>query len=198
MTDKTNKTRRCWPTFLGGAAATLIIVCIVVLYREYDNIGKPQVLNNGDAHVRFLERGVPVPNSAKDLYYFYLEGFTNYREYFSFSTDLSDARAVAQTCAKRVVKNPIFTNNIQSTQWFVNDGPGHDNPKWKTPLWNLNSVKNGELFEDKQLFVLVDIDNSRVYISTWGNFDQSEKFPFGIPRLSPDMAWYLNQCLEKK
>jgi len=198
MKDNSSKLRRPWPMFLAGIATVLLILGGVILYREYDGIGKPEVLQDGFAHVRCLERGVPIPNSAKDVYYFYLEGFVNYREYFAFTVAPSEAHDVAQACAKRVTTNPTFTSGKESAQWFVNGGPGHDHSKWTTPLWDLNTVTNGELFEKGQLFVLVDTGKSRVYIATWGDFAQSEKFAFGIPRLSSGMAWYLSERLKEK
>jgi len=184
--------------FLAGIATALLILGGVALYREYDSIAGPEVLQDGLAHVRCLERGVPIPNSAKDVYYFYLEGFVNYREYFAFTVAPSEVHDVAQACAKRVAANPTFTNGTESAQWFVNGGPGHGHSKWPTPLWDLNSVKNGEMFEKGQLFVLVDTDKNRVYIATWGDFTESEKFAFGIPRLSSGMAWYLSERLKDK
>ena len=69
--------------------------------------------------------------------------------------------------AQRTTNAPSFVAGTQSEHYSINEGPEHWGPEWEDPLWDISSVKIGQVFEIRYLFVLVDTDRSRVFISTW-------------------------------
>jgi uncharacterized protein with LGFP repeats len=91
----------------------------------------------------------------------------DHTEYIAFSTAPADAMRAAVAYARRATNSPTFAAGTKSEYRFINEGPGHWGPEWATPLWDITTITNGQVFEIRHLFVLVDSDKSRVYISTW-------------------------------
>ncbi len=170
MNDQPHKPRRRWPAFLLGVVLTLVLVGIVSFFmafaRGMASWGTPVVMTDEAVRSRLEERGVHLPASANHLYHS-IAGFVDHTEYIAFSTAPDDAMPTAIAFAQRATNAPIFTVGTQSEYSFINDGPGHWGPEWASPLWSIAAVTNGQVFEIRYMFVLVDTDKNRVYISTW-------------------------------
>ena len=170
MNDTRQTPRRRWPAFLAGVTATLFLVGIVhfglTFARGMASWGHPVVVSDEAVRSRLVERGVNLPVSAHHLYHS-IAGFVDHTEYIAFSAAPSDAMPTALAFARRATNSPSFTPVTKSKHRFINDGPKYWGPEWATPLWDITTVTNGQMFEMRHLFIVVDTDKSRVYISTW-------------------------------
>ena len=170
MSDIQQSPRRRWPAFIAGVIVTLILTGIVHFCLTFAsgmaNWGQPVVASDEAVRSRLAARGVDLPASAHHLYHS-LAGFVDHNEYIAFSTAPADAMPVAMAFAQRATNSPSFRPGTKSEHSFINDGPRCWGPKWATSLWDITTVTNGQMFEMRHLFVLVDTDKSRVYISTW-------------------------------
>lgn len=110
--------------------------------------------------------GVSLPASATDLYYAFQPQFSDHLDtWISFSATSADCIIVAQAVASKKVANPVFISGTRSQRDNVTGGPAYHQPKYASKYWNLSAVTHGSMFECKGLFVLVDTDKNKVYIS---------------------------------
>jgi hypothetical protein len=162
--------RRRWPAFLAGVIVALAIVGIAHLFqnlgRGMASWGQPVVVSDEAVRSRLENSGVDLPESAHHLYHA-IAAFVDHTEYIAFSTAPADAMPTAIAFAKRATNSPSFTQGTRSSHSFINDGPSSFGAEWESPLWDIATVTNGQILELEHLFILVDTDKSRVYISTW-------------------------------
>jgi hypothetical protein len=110
--------------------------------------------------------GVTLPASASNLYYALQPQFSdNLDTWISFSADRADCMATAKAVSGSKAIAPVFTPGTRSKSDAVTGGPAYHHAEYATPLWDLSTVKNGTMLETKGLFVLVDLDVDKVYIS---------------------------------
>jgi hypothetical protein len=170
MNVVSTKQRRRWPWFLAGVLLTLLLTGATVLIMDVGRglaaWGTPQVITDEAVRARLTERGVKLPPTAHKLYHS-IAGFVDHSEYIAFSATPDECLAAAVAYAKRSSDRPEFKDGIRSQYDFINEGPGHWGDEWKTPLWDIQGVINGRVYEERHLFVLIDTDASRVFISTW-------------------------------
>lgn len=170
MNDAFLGTRRRWPAFIAGVIVALIVAGLfhsgLVFKRGMASWGKPVVVSDEAVRSRIAGCGVDLPVSAHHLYHA-IAGFMDHTEFIAFSTAPSDAMPTALAFAQRATNAPFFTPGAKSKYGFINDGPGSLGPEWATQLWDISAVTNGQVFEIRQLFILVDAEKSRVYIARW-------------------------------
>ena len=170
MKNIQHKPRRLWPVFLAGVIVTLTLVGIAHFFQQLGrgmaSWGQPVVVTDEAVRTRLANSGVDLPASAHHLYHA-IAGFTDHTEYIAFSTAPSDAMPTAIAFAQSATNSPSFTQGTKSKHSFINDGPRSLGSEWDSPLWDITTVTNGQVFELEHLFILVDTDKSRVYISTW-------------------------------
>lgn len=168
--NQPDKPKRRWPAFLAGAITSLLVIVIIIGLKfvagSLANFGGPRVLTDAAVRARIEERGVTLPASAGSLYHS-IVAFVDHTEFIGFTTAPEDAMPVAIAFARRATNSPAFVPGTRSEHSFVNKGPAGWGPEWASALWDISSVTNGRVFEIRHLFVLVDTDKSRVYISTW-------------------------------
>lgn len=118
------------------------------------------------ARTQITANGLSLPASATDLYYAFQPQFSDHLDtWVSFSASQADCRSVAQAVASKMVATPVFTSGTRSKHKNVTGGPAYHHPKYTSIYWNLSTVTNGSMFECKGLFVLIDTDKNKVYIS---------------------------------
>ena len=170
MNEKTNKPRSRWLAFLAGALVTLAIVCVVSIASKFSQglaqWGRPIVCSDDAVRNRFAERGINLPTSAHHLYHA-IAGFVDHSEFIGFSTAPEDTLPCAISYAKQRTNSPTFVTGTRSKYDFINKGPQIWGKQWATPLWDITTVTNGQLFEVEHTFILVDTDKNRIYIATW-------------------------------
>jgi hypothetical protein len=118
------------------------------------------------ARGRILSNGVKLPGSATNLYYAFQPQFADYLDtWISFTATPADCMGVVQALARSKTNAPAFVSGTRSRDDAVTGGPAYHHPEFASPCWDLSSVTNGTMFETKALFVLIDNDKHRVYIS---------------------------------
>ena len=162
--------RRRWPWFITGFVISLIVtitaIRISAYVRRLGAWGMPQVTSDNAVRARLDGRGVLLPESAHHLYHA-IAGFVDHEEYIAFSAPYNDCMSSAMKYARRQTNEPIFSKGTKSEYEFINEGPAHWGTEWATPLWDIHNVKSGLVFEERHVFVMVDTDSNRVFISTW-------------------------------
>ncbi len=119
---------------------------------------------NARSHIE--SSGVKLPASATDLYYAYQPQFADYLDtWISFTATAADCKSVAESLAGSKTSRPTFVSGTRSQSVAVTGGPAYHHPEFATTRWDLSTVTNGTVFETKGLFVLIDNDKSRIYIS---------------------------------
>jgi uncharacterized protein with LGFP repeats len=155
---------------LAGAITALLVTGgvfgILNIAKGFDKFGSPRVMTDDVVRTQIEGRGVELPASAGKLYYS-IAGFVDQTEFIAFTTAPTDVMQSAISFAQQATNVPVFKSGSKSEYSFINDGPKGWGPEWATPLWDISSVKNGQMFEIRHMFILVDTDNSRVYISMW-------------------------------
>ena len=110
--------------------------------------------------------GVTLPSSASNLYYANQPQFSdNLDTWISFSANSGDCMTTAKAFAVGKTIALVFNPGTRSKSDAVTGGPAYHHAEYATPLWDLSTVKNGTMIETKGLFVLVDLDANKVYIS---------------------------------
>jgi hypothetical protein len=118
------------------------------------------------ARSKIVSSGVTLPASATNLYYAFQPQFADYLDtWISFSATPSDCMSVAQAIASTKTNTPVFAVGTKSKDANVAGGPAYHHPEYASPRWDLSTVTNGTMFETTGLFVLVDTDKDRVYVS---------------------------------
>lgn len=118
------------------------------------------------ARSKIVSSGVTLPASATNLYYAFQPQFADYLDtWISFSATPSGCMSVARTIASTKTNAPVFGVGTKSKDANVTGGPAYHHPEYASPRWDLSTVTNGTMFETTGLFVLVDTDNNRVYVS---------------------------------
>lgn len=170
MNQEPTKQRRRWPWFFAGVIlallATGVTTILIGVGHGLAGWGTPRVITDEAVRARLQERGVHLPPSAHNLYHS-IAGFVDHTEYIAFSATPDESMAAAFAYAKRTTDNPQFIDGARSQFPFINDGPGHWGDEWATTLWDIKPVTKGKVFEERHVFVLVDTETSRVFISTW-------------------------------
>lgn len=172
--EETTKSIRRWRPFLGGflvgCVTTVAVLGFSVLFFVIRDLGRScdtVVLMDEAARNKIEEIGVKLPNSASNLYYALQPQFADYHDtWASFSATAADCEDFARRLASREIDAPVFVPGTHSRHEQVTRGPAYHQPALATPRWNLTTVTNGEVFEVRRLFILVDIGNDRVYVST--------------------------------
>jgi len=118
------------------------------------------------ARSRIIASGVTLPASASDLYYAHQPQFSDRLDtWISFSTNSADSMATAKAVAGIKAKTAVFSPGTRSKSEAITGGPAYNDAKYTTPYWDLSTVSNGTMFETKGMFVMVDLDVHKVYIS---------------------------------
>jgi hypothetical protein len=125
------------------------------------------VVRTGDrARSRILSSGVTLPISATNLYYAFQPQFADYLDtWISFSASPADCLSVARTLASAKTNNPALVPGTRSRFDNVTGGPGYHHPEYRSAHWDLGTVTHGTMFETDGLFVMVDTERNRIYIS---------------------------------
>jgi hypothetical protein len=125
------------------------------------------IVKTGEAaRSRITATGVTLPASASNLYYAHQPQFSDTLDtWISFSADSAECMVAAKAVAGGKAIAPVFTPGTRSKSEAVTGGPAYHHAEYATRLWDLSTVKNGTMLETKGLFVLVDLDAHRVYIS---------------------------------
>jgi hypothetical protein len=147
--------------------ARIIICMILSLAVSGCGLSTGTTVRTGEAaRGRILSNGVRLPISATNLYYAFQPQFANYIDtWISFTATPADCTSVAQALARSKTNAPVFVPGTRSREDAVTRGPAYHHPEFASPCWNLSSVTNGTMFETKGLFVLIDNDNHRIYVS---------------------------------
>ena len=172
--DEIPKPKRSCPPFLSGfltgCVTTVVVLGLAVLLFAIRDIWKScdtVVLVDEAARSKIQEIGAALPNSASNLYYALQPQFADYHDtWASFSANVADCRDYARSLASREIDAPVFVPGPRSRHEPVTKGPAYHHPALATQWWNLAAVTNGEVFEARRLFILVDAGNNRVYVST--------------------------------
>ncbi len=144
---------------------TILLLCIGV--STGCGVGTGTVVRtDGAARSRIVSSGVALPASATNLYYAFQAQFADHLDtWISFSSSSADCTSVAHAIASTKTTSPTFVAGTKSKHDNVSGGPAYHHPEYASPRWDLSTVTNGTMFETKGLFVLVDTDKNRVYIS---------------------------------
>ena len=118
------------------------------------------------ARSQIVANGVSLPSSATDFYYAFQPQFSDHLDtWISFSATPADCMIAAQAVAGKKIPTPVFISGTRSQHNNVTGGPAYHQPKYASSYWNLSTITHGSMFECKGLFVLVDTDKNKVYIS---------------------------------
>ena len=110
--------------------------------------------------------GLGLPKSATNLYYAYQPQFADRLDtWIAFSADSEDCMRIARKIAATKSDSPKFISGTRAKSEAVSAGPKYGYTGYATSLWDLSVVKAGTKFEIDGLFVLVDLDHNRVFIS---------------------------------
>ena len=145
----------------------IVILSVAIAVVAGCGVDTSTIVETGEAaRSRIVSNGVALPASATDLYYAFQPQFADHLDtWISFSASPADCLSVAQAVASTKTNAPVFVAGTPSRFDNVTGGPAYHHSEYASPYWDLSTVTNGTMFETKRLFVLVDTDKNRVYIS---------------------------------
>jgi len=110
--------------------------------------------------------GVPVPEGAAEPMYWYECGI-DHTAYMSYVLPKEDVPANVRQVMGAWGAAGTPRQGMRSEFYWINTGPKRKPAGWQTRYWDLASVHDGIMYEERYRFVCGDLGTGRVYVSTW-------------------------------
>ncbi|MBI5845335.1 MAG: hypothetical protein HZB23_11775 [Deltaproteobacteria bacterium] len=148
----------------------ILISCTIFISfnKATENTSKPKIFINSEA-IKIIKDEFKLKNNVINAY-FYTDGFQDHTIFIAFSADKSDLeKLISKITGKQINELETWNKQIQKFDFIY--GPGQIDKAYRTPLYNLDTVKDGLFFKkddgEVHWHLVYDRKNSRLYYCWW-------------------------------